>query len=613
MEQDLAVISSVLGVSLGKVTQLNIELFGTEPEGDFTACEPSTYPPLGMQAACTVHALAPHCSPLLQVAVSGKVEAPTDFCILPLLAAAQNSCSSSLTHITVNLPRVIDLINPGDHQSEALLPSFPSLNDTSCSALRSFTRMTHLHLDGFIESAAVWPALPATLTSLQLDFILFGPQPGVILPSLQRLALNQCGCSELALLLRASPLLHQLTLREICSPSTTQAAADLCAIYDHPLLRLDNVEATPPTIEFGHSYNAGTSDLEVQLGLEIPPWKILPLLPCMPAILRCNFDSVHSDQGEGPPLDWDQQPGAYLHHIPRIFPSITHLDLSCAIRPDSDFESLHACTKLTSLKLSRCDQLSDAGLIALATSLTGLVSLSIELCRCVSVDVFGKISAETPGHTTEPQAGYEIRTYSPQIRAEFSFQTASAEDGISSGLNTPFRALAGYIFGGNEKGGGSESITMTSPVVVQKSGSGSGGGSPSGKGGSEKIAMTVPVVMQREGEGACKERKMSFILPSKYTGLDQLPTPKNPDVHFKVVPSHKMAAIRFRGSMTAPLATSKEAELREAAARDGTPLSTDPTQVQFCSYNPLVATQVVGCIPSQRTNDILIPVEVPAS
>lgn len=131
--------------------------------------------------------------------------------------------------------------------------------------------------------------------------------------------------------------------------------------------------------------------------------------------------------------------------------------------------------------------------------------------------VFGKISAETPGHTTEPQAGYEIRTYSPQIRAEFLFQTASAEDGISSGLNTPFRALAGYIFGGNEKGGGSESITMTSPVVVQKSGSGSGGDSPSGKGGSEKIAMTVPVVMQREEEGACKERKMSFILPSKYT------------------------------------------------------------------------------------------------
>ncbi|MEW5298231.1 MAG: hypothetical protein WDW36_001376 [Sanguina aurantia] len=206
--------------------------------------------------------------------------------------------------------------------------------------------------------------------------------------------------------------------------------------------------------------------------------------------------------------------------------------------------------------------------------------------------VFGKISAETPGHTTEPRAGFEIRTYSPQIRAEFSFQTASAEDGISSGLNTPFGALAGYIFGGNEKG---------------KSGSGSGGSSSGGKGESEKIAMTVPVVMQREGGGACKERKMSFILPAKYTSLDQLPTPKNPDVHFKVVPAHQVAAIRFHGSMTAPLATSKEAELREAAARDGTPLSTDPTQVQFCSYNP------PWCIPSQRTNDILIPVEAPAS
>lgn len=386
MEEDLAAISATLGEFLSKVTQLNIVLFGTEPEGDYTACEPILYPPLGMQAACTVQALAPHCSPLLKVSVSGKVEAPTDFCLLPLLAAAQNSCATSLTHITVNLPRIIDLISPSEH----LLPSFPSLNEASCSALRSFTHLTHLHLDGFIESSAVWAALPTTLRSLELDFILFGPSTGVILPSLQRLVLNQCGCSELALLLRAAPALEQLTLREICSPSTTAAATALVLLHDHPLLRLDYDGPADPavtgTVEFGHSYNAGTSDLEVQLGLEVAPWKILPQLPCMPAILRCNFDSVHSDQGEGPPLDWDNQPEAYLHHIPRAFPCITHLDLSCAIRPDEDFEALHACTALTSLKLSRCDKLSDAGVVALATALTGLLSLDIELCRCVSVE-----------------------------------------------------------------------------------------------------------------------------------------------------------------------------------------------------------------------------------
>ncbi|MEW5298230.1 MAG: hypothetical protein WDW36_001375 [Sanguina aurantia] len=394
MEQDLEAVSATLGPALAKVTQLDVELFGTEPEGDFTACEPSTYPPLGMQAACTVHALAPHCSPLLQVTVSGKVEADKDFCILPLLAAAQNSCASSLTHITVNLPRIIDLTSPYDQQGEVLLPSFPSLDDTSCSALRSFTRLTHLHLDGFVESAAVWAALPTTLWSLQLDFIMFGPPTGVLLPSLQQVALNQCGCSELALLLHASPVLRQLSLREICSPSTARAAADLRVIHDHPLLRL-HTRAAPggsdvPT-KYGHSYNVGTSDLELFSDLELPPWQVLPLLPCMPAILSCSFDSIHSDQGGGPPLEWDKQPEAYLHHIPFVFPSITHLDLSCAIRPDSDFRALHACTRLTSLKLSRCDELGDAGLIALATSLTGLVSLSIELCRCVSVEAEGVV------------------------------------------------------------------------------------------------------------------------------------------------------------------------------------------------------------------------------
>lgn len=240
LEEDLFSITSTLGNTLASVSQLEVTLCGTEPEDNFTACEPSTHPPFGTHPASVLTALARLSSPITHISVLGQVETPSDFSILPLLAAAQASCAASVTHITVNVPRMMDrLEDEDDIGSEDLLPSFATLNDDSCSMLQSLVCLSHLHLDGFVESAAVWGALPATLTSLKLAFVMFGPEQGVVLPALQRLALGQCGCSELALVLKAAPMLSQLDLGEVCSPGTTQVAADLTAIYDHPLMRLD--------------------------------------------------------------------------------------------------------------------------------------------------------------------------------------------------------------------------------------------------------------------------------------------------------------------------------------------------------------------------------------
>ena len=72
-----------------------------------------------------------------------------------------------------------------------------------------------------------------------------------------------------------------------------------------------------------------------------------------------------------------------------------------------------------------------------------------------------------------------------------------------------FRALAGYIFGGNEKEG---SIAMTGPVVMKEN--------------NTKIAMTGPVTMS----GGDSTMSMSFIMPSQYESISDLPKPNNDNV-----------------------------------------------------------------------------------
>ncbi|GFR49875.1 hypothetical protein Agub_g11979 [Astrephomene gubernaculifera] len=246
--------------------------------------------------------------------------------------------------------------------------------------------------------------------------------------------------------------------------------------------------------------------------------------------------------------------------------------------------------------------------------------------------IFGGISVETPKFTVLKQfagvKGAELRKYAPQVRAEVLYDSAP-NDAIMNNLNSPFRVLAGYIFGGNTSrtGEASEKVEMTAPVVMQK-----------GAADSQKIAMTAPVVMQTgptptpttstspatapspdaasstpspasgsdpnppPAPAPGTQRVMSFIMPSKYSSVADLPLPKDARVKLIEVPERSYAAVTFRGSMSQQVAASREAELRSAAEREGVRLSDDPNAVQYCSYNP------PWCLPWLRTNDILIPV-----
>ncbi len=67
----------------------------------------------------------------------------------------------------------------------------------------------------------------------------------------------------------------------------------------------------------------------------------------------------------------------------------------------------------------------------------------------------------------------------------------------------------------------------------------------------EKVAMTSPVIGEKQGQGW----RYSFVLPAEYT-LETAPVPSNPEVKLAVVPSKKVAVIRYAG-------TWKERTMRE--------------------------------------------------
>eukprot|EP00798_Chlamydomonas_sp_ICE-L_P003810 gene3810-13880_t len=120
---------------------------------------------------------------------------------------------------------------------------------------------------------------------------------------------------------------------------------------------------------------------------------------------------------------------------------------------------------------------------------------------------------------------------------------------------------------------------------------------------SEKVAMTAPVMMNTDASagGGKQSLKMAFIMPSKYT-METLPVPKDANVNLVEVPEHKLAVITFSGSLSDSAMRKKEAELREAAAKEDTKLSQDPKDVFFAGYNP------PWCLPWLKKNEVLIAV-----
>jgi hypothetical protein len=163
-------------------------------------------------------------------------------------------------------------------------------------------------------------------------------------------------------------------------------------------------------------------------------------------------------------------------------------------------------------------------------------------------------STETPSYSVVQELGAaEVRSYAPRIVAEVTVQ-GERSDAINSG----FRLLAGYIFGGNE---GTAKVAMTSPVAQMPA---------------EKIAMTSPVA-QTGAQGAGKNGPwvVQFTMPSTYT-MDSLPKPKNAAIRLTPQPAERQVALRFSGLANTNVLAQKETELRAIADQAGLTLLQGP-------------------------------------
>mmetsp|Transcript_8796 Transcript_8796/g.23797 ORF Transcript_8796/g.23797 Transcript_8796/m.23797 type:complete len:256 (-) Transcript_8796:2128-2895(-) len=160
----------------------------------------------------------------------------------------------------------------------------------------------------------------------------------------------------------------------------------------------------------------------------------------------------------------------------------------------------------------------------------------------------------------------EVRKYEPSIRATCEVPNMGRE-----GSSVGFRTIAGYIFGKNTKrsSGENEKVAMTAPVLMEdKDAEKISMTAPvlmEGK-ESEKVAMTAPVLMQdSEGESA----RMSFVMPSKYKSISDLPTPLSDKVKLIEVPAYTAISLRYTGNFKKETLDKKEKELLDILAGKG--------------------------------------------
>ena len=204
--------------------------------------------------------------------------------------------------------------------------------------------------------------------------------------------------------------------------------------------------------------------------------------------------------------------------------------------------------------------------------------------------VFGKISEEIPRHSLVYNAtGFHVRKYEPSIAAVCKYDGSW---GVGSD-GSPFGKLARYIgvFSKPENSGSSsapEAISMTAPVLIDSS---------------------------------KRDHSMMFLLPaSKYSSIDQVPTPTNPNVGLRQVPERYLAVRGFNGNLRPARAHEQLDILLGDIAADGKwkPKSSagdeEGKQQISASGKSGVEWMVAGynapfVIPYFKTNEILVTVE----
>jgi hypothetical protein len=156
----------------------------------------------------------------------------------------------------------------------------------------------------------------------------------------------------------------------------------------------------------------------------------------------------------------------------------------------------------------------------------------------------------------------EIRFYPPATLATVQMKGTQYRDVANSG----FRKLAGYIFGGNDRG--------------------------------QKIAMTAPVHMSMGPDGS----SMQFVMPA---GMDStnLPAPNDANVKIELSKPSHVAAIRFSGYANDE-AIRKQSEKLEMLLRSKGITQLGP--VKYLGYDP--PYRLVG-----RRNEVAAEIQWPTT
>ena len=167
---------------------------------------------------------------------------------------------------------------------------------------------------------------------------------------------------------------------------------------------------------------------------------------------------------------------------------------------------------------------------------------------------------------------FELREYAPQVLAEIIV------DGDLEGAGSKaFRPLFRYISGDNKSRG---KIAMTAPVSQEQTG--------------EKISMTAPVSQQSvQGKWA-----VSFMMPALHT-MENLPTPDDPNIKLRQVPSRRVAAVRYSGFWSEKKFLRYKQELESWITANNLKVIGEPV---WARYNPPFTLWFL------RRNEILIPI-----
>jgi hypothetical protein len=161
---------------------------------------------------------------------------------------------------------------------------------------------------------------------------------------------------------------------------------------------------------------------------------------------------------------------------------------------------------------------------------TLLIIAAVALVIWITGTLLAIRGIEEPSYTV---VEYEIREYASYIVAE-----VEVDGDMRTALNSGFRQLAGYIFGGNTA---KSSIAMTVPVMDTTR-------------SSESIAMTAPVMDRVSNSG---KHIVAFTMPSQYT-LATLPKPDNTNIQFRTVDKSRKAVLRYSWYATESRVSAKQ-------------------------------------------------------